>query len=72
MEVCLFTYNPISPLKFTINYRHPFRTAIYLSRAILYAAFDALRLPPLLCYLRAFNVVAIRAVGYKRWIDCKR
>jgi hypothetical protein len=73
MELCLFTYSPISPLKFTINYSHHFQTAFYLSCAVLYAVFDALRLSPLFRYLCAFNVVAIRAAGfYKRWIDCNR
>jgi len=64
MELCLYTYNKISPLKFTINNRHPFQTAIYWSSAVLCAVIDALSQSPLFRYLRAFNIVAIRAAGF--------
>jgi hypothetical protein len=64
VEMCLYTYNKISPLKFTINNRHPFQTAIYWSCVVLYAVVDALRWSPLFRYLRAFNIVAIRAAGF--------
>jgi len=64
MELCLYTYNKISPLKFTINNRRPFQTALYCSRAVLYAVVDALRWSPLFRYLRAFNIVDVRAAGF--------
>lgn len=64
MELCLYSYNKISPLQFTINNRHPFQTALYCSRAVLYAVVDALRWSPLFRYLRAFNIVDVRAAGF--------
>jgi hypothetical protein len=64
MELCLYTYKKSSPLKFTINNRHPFQTALYCSRTVLYAAVDALRRSPLFRYLRTFNIVDVRAAGF--------
>jgi hypothetical protein len=64
MELCLYTYNKILPLKFTTNNRRHFQTAIYWSCAVLYVVIDALRWSPLFRYLRAFNIVAIRAAGF--------